>query len=163
MKKRRREGKTDYLKRMGLLKSGLPRLAFRKTNKYLLSQYILSHEAKDKIVVGINSKSLLKYGWPKEALGSLKSISAAYFLGMVTGRKIIKKNLETPILDFGLYRTLHKTKLYAFVKGIADAGVKIKYDKKTFPEEDRIKMAKTKKISFEEIKSKINKSEDDPE
>ena len=48
--------------------------------------------------------------------------------------------------------------MYAFIKGIVDCGLKIKYDEKTFPNEDRIKGSSTKKIPFEEIKSKIDKN-----
>jgi len=64
-KRRRREAKTDYAKRIRLLKSNSPRLVFRKTNKYLIAQYIVSKEAKDEIKLGGNSKELLKFGWPK--------------------------------------------------------------------------------------------------
>jgi large subunit ribosomal protein L18 len=36
-RRRRREGKTDYSKRINLLKSGAPRIVFRKTNRYLIA------------------------------------------------------------------------------------------------------------------------------
>jgi len=48
-KRRKREYKTDYLKRIKFLKSNSPRVVFRKTNKYLIAQYTTSKEAKDKI------------------------------------------------------------------------------------------------------------------
>ena len=48
-RKRRRQGKTDYANRVGLLKSEKPRVVCIKTNKYFLVQYVLSEEAKDKI------------------------------------------------------------------------------------------------------------------
>ena len=35
-KRRRKQGKTDYAKRIKLLKSKSPRIVFRKTNKYIL-------------------------------------------------------------------------------------------------------------------------------
>ena len=101
-KRRRRESKTDYLNRLKLLKSGKPRVVFRKTNKYIIAQYIESKEAKDKIVIGVNSKDLLKYGWPKENLGALKSITAAYLTGFLIGKKILKEKLQEPIVDFGM-------------------------------------------------------------
>jgi large subunit ribosomal protein L18 len=157
-KKRRKQHKTDYLKRIKLLKSDSPRIAFRKTNKYIIAQYITSKQAQDKINIGINSKELLKYGWPKEFKESLKSISAAYLTGFLMGRKIVKQKLKTPIVDFGMLRVLHKTKTYGFLKGLIDAEIKIKCKEETFPSEDRIKgkhMKKDFSKIFDEIKSKI--------
>ncbi len=157
-KRRRRENKTDYLKRLKLLKSGSPRIVFRKTNKYIIAQYVTSKEAQDKIEIGVNSKHLVDYGWPKEFEGSLKSIPAAYFVGLLMGKKIIERKLEFPIADFGMLRALHKTKIYAFLKGVIDAGIKIKYKEETFPDENRIKgkhMKKDFSKIFDGIKSKI--------
>ena len=157
-KRRRRENKTDYLKRIKLLKGGNPRLVFRKTNRYILSQYITSKEAQDKIEIGVNSKELMSYGWPKQLEGSLKSIPAAYFTGFLIGKKITEKKLKNPIIDLGMNRAIHKTKIYAFIKGLIDSGVKIKHKKETFPEENRIigkHMKKDFSKIFGEIKSKL--------
>ncbi|MCK5043547.1 50S ribosomal protein L18 [Candidatus Pacearchaeota archaeon] len=159
-KRRKRERKTDYLKRLKLLKSRTPRLVFRKTNKYILAQYVIDEQAQDKVQMGISSKELIKFGWPKEFQGSLKSIPAAYLTGFLIGKKLINKKLETPIIDLGMLRTVHKTKVHAFAKGVVDAGVGIKYKEETFPIEDRIKGTHLKKDfskSFDEIKSKIEK------
>lgn len=159
-KRRRREGKTDYLKRIKLLKGNLPRIAFRKTNRYIIAQYITSKEARDKVEITINSKHLLKYGWLKDFEGSLKSIPASYLTGLLIGKKIIEKKLKTPIIDFGMHKNLHKTRAYAFIKGIIDSGVKIKHkkEKEIFPSEDRIKGKHMKnKIPFDKIKTKIEK------
>lgn len=159
LKRRRREHKTDYMKRIKLLKSGKPRIVFRRTNKYIIAQYVISNEARDEIKIGINSKQLLKYGWPEKNKRSLKSISAAYFTGLLIGKKITKERLGTPIVDFGMLRTLHKTRVYAFLKGLIDAGVEIKCSEETFPSEERVKGEHLKnKIPFDQIKSKIDES-----
>ena len=155
-KRRRREHKTDYGKRIRLLKSGKPRIVFRRTNKYVIAQYVISEEAKDKIIFGVNSKNLLKYGWPENAKGSLKSITASYLTGYLIGKQIKDKKLKQPIIDFGMIRTLHKTKVYGFLKGIIDAGIEIKCKEEAFPDEQRIKGEHMKnKIPFDEIKLKI--------
>ena len=157
-KRRRREHKTDYLKRLKILKSGKPRIVFRKTNKYIIAQYVRSKQAQDKVEVGVNSKQLIKYGWPKELEGSLKSTPASYLTGLLIGKKIIDKKLTTPIVDFGMIRTLHKTKVYGFLKGLIDMGIKIKYEEEAFPDEKRIRGEHLKnKIKFDEIKSNIEK------
>ena len=156
LKRRRKEFRTDYKKRFALLKSRMPRIVFRKTNRYLIAQYVKSKEAQDKIVFGINSKELLKYGWSEKE--NIKSISAAYLTGYLIGKKILLKKLEKPILDFGMARVLHKTGIYAFIKGLIDSGIKIECDKENFPDESRIKGEHLKnKISFDEIKLKIEK------
>lgn len=159
-RKRRRQGKTDYANRVGLLKSEKPRLVFRKTNKYFLVQYVLSEEAKDKIVFGTTSKELLKHGWPKDFAGSLKSIPAAYLTGYLFGKKIQAAKAETPIMDLGMIRTLHKTKVFGFLKGAIDSGLDIACKEEAFPEEDRIQgkaMKKDFSAEFEKIKSNLEK------
>lgn len=154
LKRRRKENKTDYGKRFKLLKSGKARLVFRKTNLYLMVQYIESKEAKDKVVFGINSKELIKFGFPENA--SLKNIPASYLLGYLTAKKIQEKKLGTPIVDFGMLRSIYKNKLYAFLKGLIDGGLEINCKKEAFPDESRIKGKHLKnKINFDEIKAKI--------
>ncbi len=156
-KRRRREAKTDYLKRLKLLKSKKPRLVFRKTNRYVIAQYVVSKEAKDKVVIGINSKKLLKFKWPEEKKSSLKSVPASYLTGYLIGKEINKQKLESPVIDIGMLRALHKSKIFAFIKGVIDAGIKLKYKKEIFPEDYRIKGEHLKnKINFEEIKSNID-------
>jgi large subunit ribosomal protein L18 len=153
MKRRRKQGRTDYLNRLKLLKSGKPRIVFRKSNKYVIGQYVTSKEAKDKIELGVSSKDLVKFGWPKENV-NMKSITASYLTGYLMGKKIEK--MEKPIVDLGMMRTIQKTKVFAFLKGLIDAGAKIQCKEETFPTEERIKGEHLKnKIDFDAIKSKI--------
>jgi large subunit ribosomal protein L18 len=159
-KRRRTESKTDYLKRLKLLKSEAPRVIFRKTNKYIIAEYVVSKEAQDKVEIGITSKKLKNYGWPDEFSGSLKSVPASYLTGLLIGKEIIKNKLKTPIVDFGMIRVISKNRTFAFIKGLVDAGVKIKCSEEDFPDEERISGKNLKedfsKI-FKEIKSKIEK------
>ncbi len=151
--KRRRKGKTDYKARRGLLKSGKNRIVFRKTNKYIIGQLIKSKEARDKVIVGITSKELLKYGWPENAKGSLKSLPASYLTGYLLGKK---SKGEEVVFDFGMIRNVYKSRAYGFLKGLIDSGIEIKSDKKVFPEKDRIEGKHLKnKIDFNKIKNKI--------
>lgn len=158
-KRRRMENKTDYGKREKLLKSEGPRVVFRKTNKYIIGQYIISKNAQDKVQIGVSSKDLLDYGWPKEFSGSLKSLPASYLTGFLIAKKITSKKLSNPVLDLGMLRVLHKTKIYSFIKGANDGGIKIKCDSSFFPEEERIKGKHLKKDfskTFEVIKLKLS-------
>ena len=56
------------------MKSETPRVVFRKTNRFLIIQYVTSLEAKDKVEFGLSSKKLKDFGWPKEFEGSLKEM-----------------------------------------------------------------------------------------
>ncbi|MEK6875305.1 MAG: 50S ribosomal protein L18 [Nanoarchaeota archaeon] len=163
-KRRRKEEKTDYGKRLKLLKAGAPRLIFRKTNRYIIAQYVESKQAQDKVVFGLDSRKLLNHGWAEEMSGSLKSITAAYLTGLLAGKTILNDKLKTPILDIGMIRSTPKSKVYGFLKGVIDAGVKMEFNKnkEIFPSEDSIKGKNLKnKIygQFDKIKSNIVKGE----
>lgn len=160
LKRRKHERKTDYLARLKLLKSGRPRLVFRKTNNYSIAQYIVSESAQDKIIFGVASKILLKKGWPEKLKGSLKSIPANYLTGYFVGKRILKEKLETPIVDLGMQRSLAKTRIFAFIKGVIDAGVEIPCPETSFPEEERLNGKSAKEDiskTVAEVKSKIDK------
>jgi len=157
-KKRRIEKKTDYKARLILLKGRKPRVVIRKTNKYIIAQYVQSEESKDKVILGISSKDLLEHGWEKEKAGSLKSIPAGYLTGLLLGTKIHAKSKEEVILDLGLIRNVKKSRVYAVLNGLVDSGIKIKHNKSVFPDEKRIKGEHLKnKINFEKIKENILK------
>src|SRR3989344_681517 len=94
LKRRRKEAKTNYLKRLNMLKGKVPRIIFRKSNKYILAQLIISKNAQDKVELSLSSKALLNYGWPKEASNSLKTLPAAYLTGLLIGKKIKEKTKE---------------------------------------------------------------------
>ncbi len=154
LKRRKRERKTDYLRRLKLLKSGLPRVVFRKTNRYIISQYIESEAAQDRVIFGFTSKDLLRYGWPEKLKGSLKSLVASYLLGYLTGKKILKDKLEKPIIDLGMIRSIKKSKVFAFINGLIESGVEINCSSENFPNKE--KREEVLKI-IEEVKSKIDK------
>lgn len=159
-RRRRREQKTDYLHRLKILKGKKPRVVFRKTNKYIIAQYITSREAQDKVEISMDSRALKEYGWPEEFSGSLKSLPASYLTGYLIGKEIKEKKLEDPVIDIGLIRAVHKTRVFAFIKGIIDSGIKIACAKEAFPDEKRIEGKNLKKDFtkiFNEIKNKISK------
>src|SRR3972149_4943674 len=163
MKRRREENKTDYAKRMKLLKGGDSRIVFRKTNRYIIAQYVSSSEAQDKAEIGITSKNFVEYGWPKNFEASLKSIPAAYLTGFLIGKKIGTKKKDKVIIDIGMQRNLHKSRVFGFLKGLKDSGLNINCDEKNFPTEDRIKGKHLKEDFskvFDEVKSKIEKGKE---
>jgi len=144
-KRRRREGKTDYNHRKRILGGEIPRVIFRKSNRYIISQLIASKESQDRVSSHANSKELLKYGWPVKWTGSLRNIPASYLTGRLLGNKIISAGFKACILDAGLIKNIAGSRVYAFAKGIIDSGVNLKCNEKMFPSEDRIKGMHIKK------------------
>jgi large subunit ribosomal protein L18 len=152
IRQRRLKKKTDYKLRLGLLKSGTPRLVIRKTNRYMIVQIVESDIAKDKVVASVTSKDLLIKGWPKENAGSLKSLPAAYLTGYILAEKVKEPGQEL-ILDIGMHRNISQSRIYAVLKGALDAGLKVKHNEKALPTEEQI----NKNEKFTEIINKIVK------
>jgi large subunit ribosomal protein L18 len=134
-KRRRRECKTDYKFRKEILKSPLPRIVIRKTNKYLILQMIESKESQDKVIVSTTSKELLKQGWDKKFEGSLKSVPASYLTGLLMAKKLKKGEF---VIDTGIQRSSYCGRIYSSVKGLLDGKLKINVNEKVFPDEERI-------------------------
>ncbi|MBC8435271.1 50S ribosomal protein L18 [archaeon] len=151
-KRRRRECKTDYKLRLGLLKSPKQRIVIRRTNKYLIVQAVESVEAQDTVVKGVSSKDLIAQGWDEKFVGSLKSIPAAYLTG-----KLLAKELKTKegIVDIGMAKSISGNRIFAVVKGLVDGGLKINADPEAFPSEDRIN-GKHMSEDIQKIITKIN-------
>jgi len=150
-RRRRLEGKTNYTKRRRLLEARKPRIIIRKTNRYIIIQYIESKLAQDSVKVNVNSNELLEKGWPAEKTGSLKSLGAAYLSGLLFGKKI--KSLAPAVLDTGLIISTKGSRVYAALKGIVDSGYKIPHNTEVFPDEKRIKSLDF----FDKVKANIMK------
>jgi large subunit ribosomal protein L18 len=155
LKRRRQEGKTDYGARLAMLKSGKVRLVLRKSNRYIIAQFVQSEMAQDKVIAGSSSRDLLLKGWPKELVGSLKSRAAAYLTGLMLG-KLAHGKVSEAILDLGLNRSVNKSRLYAALAGVIDSGIKINHKKDVLPTSEEIKAGKAEKI-FDKLKAEVQK------
>ena len=136
MYRRKRENKTNYLKRLKLLLSRKGRLVVRFTNKKIIAQLIEFTPKGDKVLVGADSFALRKYGWQY----SCKNLPAAYLTGFLFGKKIADKKYKGELVfDTGFKSPLHKGKYYAFLKGALDAGVVVPHrGKDLFPDDTKI-------------------------
>lgn len=155
IRRRKMEGKTDFTSRLASLKSEHKRLVCRKTNRYIIAQIIESHEAQDKILIGIDSKILLSKGWPKEETGRLKSLIAAYLTGFAIGKLALEKKIKRANFDIGMNRSINRSRLYAVLKGALDAGMDIPHDKKALPNESDFKRNEKLKNIIDKIKEKL--------
>lgn len=150
-KRRRKEGKTDYKAKISLLKSGKARAVFRKTNRYIIGQIVKTDVAQDRVIVGISSKNLLSLGWPENMKGKLKSLAACYLTGYMLGKKTSEKEV---VLDIGFHRNIKKSRIYAFLKGLFDSGIKVSFSEEVLPSEEAIKGEK--KDIFDKVKENIS-------
>ena len=152
--RRRREGKTDYRKRLAYLKSGKPRAVVRKTLKYIIVQIVEYHDDGDKILVGVTSSHLKRYGWN----GSFKNTPAAYLTGYLAGKLTLKKGIEEAVLDIGLQSPVKGSRVFAALKGMVDAGLNVSHSEEVYPSEDRIRgehISDDVAKMFEEVKAKM--------
>ena len=132
--KRTREGKTDYQRRLKLLKSRRPRLVVRRSLNYITAQIVGFDKQGDKTIISAYSRQLKKLGW-KFACDNLP---AAYLTGLAIGKQAVKNNIMEVVLDSGLYASSKGNRIYAVVKGAIDAGLNIPVSKEILPSDDRI-------------------------
>lgn len=134
--RRRFEGKTDYHKRLRLLKSRKLRVVIRTSNNHMRVQIVQSKLGGDKVLISAFSKELvLKYGW----IANTGNIPASYLTGYLAGLRAKNNNIQEAIFDLGMF--YKKNRVLATCKGVLDAGLQIPYNEEFFPEslEERIK------------------------
>ena len=134
--RRRREGKTNYYKRIKLVLSGKPRFVVRRTNKYIIVQVAEARVEGDRMIAVAHSRELVKlYGWK----GGTKNTSAAYLTGLLAGLRALKAGVKEAVLDIGLARPERGARVFAALKGGLDAGLDIPHSEEILPSEDRIR------------------------
>jgi large subunit ribosomal protein L18 len=153
--RRKREGRTDYKKRLVLLKSGLPRLVIRASNKSIQAQLIQYDADGDTVLATARATDLKKLGW-NSATGNTP---AAYLTGMLLAQKLKKHKLENDIIvDIGLQKHHKGGRIYAVAKGAIDAGLSVRIGEDVLPDGERVsgahideKLAK----QIESVKAKL--------
>jgi len=133
--RRRRERKTDYRLRKGLILAELPRLVARGSSKHMIVQFIEARIDGDHTLVSSHSSELLKsYGWK----GSCSNLPAAYLTGFLCGLKAINSEVKSAVLDIGLRRSSKGARVFAVLKGALDAGVEVPNDPIVLPDDERV-------------------------
>jgi large subunit ribosomal protein L18 len=132
--RRRREGKTDYRRRLRLLLSRIPRIVVRKSNHYIRMQLVSTEQVGDNTLISVNSAELAKLGYK----GSFSNCSAAYLTGIVFGIRAREAGFNHAILDIGRQTPIHGSNVYAALKGAIDSGMSIPHDPAVFPSEERL-------------------------
>ena len=131
--RRKKEEKTDYRKRLKLLKSEKVRIVLRVSNKNIFIQGIEFNEKGDKIIAQTNSIELKKYGWNVPT----SNIPSSYLTGLLFSKKF-KSKIKEAIIDLGMKKLAYRSRLAAGIKGISDGGIKINYNEKISPTQEDI-------------------------
>jgi len=151
--RRRREGKTNYKKRLALLKSRKQRLVLRLSNQGLVCQVVEYKQEGDVVLVSASSKDLKKdFGW----LASGKSVPASYLVGLLCGVRCKKKKITDVILDTGDVSPVTGSRLFAALKGALDSGLNVPHGDGVFPPDERISGK-----SIQDYASELKKSNPD--
>jgi large subunit ribosomal protein L18 len=132
--RRKQEGRTNYKKRLALLKSGKPRLIIRRTNKHLLLQLASYHQDGDLVICSVDSKSLAKHGWTH----ATKSVPACYFTGVLLAKVAQEHKITEAIVDIGLQQHRAGTRICAAIAGAIAGGLSIPASEEIFPSAERI-------------------------
>lgn len=152
--RRRSEGRTDYSKRLALLKGNKTRLVVRKTNRYILVQAVNWGEQGDVAVTSATSRELKKFGFDGKS-----NTPSAYLTGFLCGVKAKAKGVGDVVFDMGLYTPSKGSVVYAALKGAVDAGLKANFGAEKMPSADRVEGKHLKGADagkFAEAKSKIS-------
>jgi large subunit ribosomal protein L18 len=153
--RRRREGITDYRKRLALLKSRTTRIVIRKSINNTTIQFVNYNEKGDNIVATATSKELVKkYNWNY----STSTTPAAYLTGLLAGKRAKEQGITECVLDIGRYVPVTGSKVFAGLKGVVDAGINCPHNEEKIPSEERIMgqhLDKNIKNDVNSIKDKI--------
>src|SRR3989344_3613925 len=167
--RRRREGRTDYRKRLRLLKSRTARLVVRKSTNNLTCQIVNYKQTGDVVVTHSDSRELKSFGWNFHT----GNLSAAYLTGLLCGVRAKENKVKQAILDTGLYPSVGGTRIYSTLKGAVDGGLEIPHSEEILPPIDRISgkhisdyaalLKKTKPTDYKKNFSGYLKNKQEPE
>ena len=128
--RRRVEGKTNYQRRLRLLKSRKLRLVIRASNNHVRVQIVESKIGGDKVLISAFSKELTsKFEWT----ANTGNIPAAYLTGYLAGLRAKKNKIEEAILDLGMF--YHRTRVLAAFKVVIEAGIEIPHREEFFTDD----------------------------
>ena len=132
--RRKREGSTDYRKRLKIVVSNKPRMVARKSLAGIQAAIIEYRKEGDMTKAAAHSSQLKKIGW-KYGTGNLP---AAYLVGFLLGKKAKDAKIKEAILDIGLNKSVKGSRIYALLAGALDAGLSIPHNDEVLPSKDRI-------------------------
>ncbi len=164
--KRIRNNKTNYRKRKAVLISRRNFVTIKVSNQNIHCQLIQPAIKGDLVLTHAGSKELGKYGWK----GSLNNLSACFLVGLILGKKMGSKKIDSAILYTG--KNSFTSKVAACLKGISAAGINIPLSEESLPTDDRVSGShlseyannlKEDKVNYEKQFSKLISNNINPE
>ncbi len=118
-----------------MLLASTPRLVVRLTNTQVIAQLISFSPQGDKVIAAVNGKHLRDAGWTYSG----KNIPATYLTGLLIGKMALKTGSKKGIFDTGVVTPLKGGRLFAFLRGVLDAGFSVPHgEEKIFPSSERL-------------------------
>lgn len=130
--RRRRENRTNYTRRLALIKGETPRLVVRKSGTHILAQLVQFQPRGDIVLANAHSRELSKLGWVPQG-----NAPTAYLVGMMAASRAKKGGVKGFHLDIGMSTSSTGNTLYAAAVGAKDAGLECSLGEKLI-EDDRI-------------------------
>ncbi len=152
--RRRREGKTDFRKRLRHLKAGMPRLVVRRTLTQTIVQFTEYDPQGDRILAQATSPELAKMGWTASA----STVPAAYLTGLLAAKRATEAGVEEAVLDGGIGKPTMGGKVYGALQGVLDGGLWVPHGEEVLPSEERLRgehLSEEVPPMFDKIKEKI--------
>lgn len=132
--RRRREGKTDYRRRLALLKSGETRVVVRTTNTNVIVQFVDYTEQGDQVVASAEARELPEMGYKTAG----NNTPSAYLTGILAAKRAKDAGVSEGVLDIGRANPHKGGVLFGALKGVIDGGVEVPAGD-VFPAEDRLR------------------------
>lgn len=157
--RRRREGRTDYRRRLHLLRSGETRLVVRRTSQNVIVQFVDWSSEGDQVKATAVAQELSRIGWE----GSPKNTPAAYLTGYLAGKRAKAAGVESAVLDIGRRVPTKGSRVFAALKGVLDAGIEVPHgSEEIYPSEERLNGAFLElESNFDAVKGAIESGKAD--
>ncbi len=132
--RRKREGRTDYHKRLKMLSGNATRLVIRRSLHNMRLQLVDYHPQGDKVLLTVTTSELRKLGYK----GGTGNLPAAYLAGALLAVKAKEKGVTRAVPDIGVTTPVAGALVFAVVAGAREAGLDVPADEKALPMKDRL-------------------------
>jgi large subunit ribosomal protein L18 len=133
--RRRREGRTDYRRRLGLLRGGKARLVVRRSLRNVVVQVVAFEDRGDAVKAKAEARELESVGW----MGYTENTPAAYLTGLLAARRAREAGIEEAVLDIGRQVPSRGGNLFAALAGAIDGGLKVPHSPEVLPDGPRLR------------------------
>jgi large subunit ribosomal protein L18 len=124
----------------------------------MVVQILGYHPTGDRVLSSAVSNELRKLGWDL----STSNTPAAYLTGYLAGKRALQSGVEEAVLDMGLHVPTKGSRVFASLKGLLDAGLRIPCGEEILPGDDRIRgehIGEGAVKTFTTVKSKMEDGE----